>query len=41
MFTAILCAVALAAAYAAGVYTGLSKDKIIAFAKGLKAKVGL
>lgn len=37
MITAILCA----AAYAAGVYTGLSKDKIIAFAKGLKAKVGL
>lgn len=37
MLTAALCA----AAYAAGVYTGLSKDKIIAFAKGLKAKVGL
>lgn len=35
MFTAALCA----AAYAAGVYTGLSKDKIIAWAKAIKAKV--
>lgn len=36
MITAFFCA----AAYAAGVYTGLSKDKIIAFAKGLKAEAG-
>lgn len=35
MVTALI----LAAAYAAGVYTGLSKDKIIAWAKALKAKV--
>jgi len=28
----------LAAAYAAGVFTGLSKDKIISWAKGLKVK---
>jgi len=34
MITAILCA----AAFAAGVYTGLSKDKIVAWVKGIKAK---
>ncbi len=38
--TVLIC-IAAAAIFAAGVYTGLSKDKIIAFAKGLKAKVGL
>lgn len=27
------------AAFAAGVYTGLSKDKIVSWAKALKAKI--
>lgn len=35
MITAIFCA----AAYAAGVYTGLSKDKIVSWFKGQKAKI--
>lgn len=27
------------AAFAAGIYAGLSKDKIVSWAKGLKAKI--